>query len=66
MGGRLKAERRESISTVTRHLEVGKVVTRTVLRAVSEFMIYYKLLQTQPLRSGVTIPPTNWGRERKP
>lgn len=42
MGGRLKAERRESISAVTWHLEVGKVVTRTVLRAVSEFMIYYK------------------------
>lgn len=42
MGGRLKAERRESISAVTWHLEVGKVVTRTVLRAASEFMIYYK------------------------
>lgn len=66
MGGRLKAERRESISAATWHLEVGKVVTRTVLRAVSEFMIYYKLLQTQPLRSGVIIPPTNWGSERRP
>lgn len=32
------------------------MVTRTVLRAAFEFMTYYKLLQTQPLRSGVAIP----------
>lgn len=39
-----------------RHLGVGEVVTRTVLRAAFEFMIYHKLLQMQPLRSGVAIP----------
>lgn len=53
-----------NLSAVTWHLEVGKVVTGTVLRAVSEFMIYYKLLH--PLRPGVTIPPTKWGGDRRP
>lgn len=43
-----------SLSSQT--LGVGEVVTKAVLRTDSEFMIYYKLLQTQLLRSGVAIP----------
>lgn len=54
-GGADLRQKEGDLSAVTRHLEVGKVVTGTVLRAVSEFMIYYKLLH--PLRPGVTIPP---------
>ena len=42
----------EGPSLVTSAWGMGEVVTRTVLRAISEFMIYHSLLQTQPLRSG--------------
>lgn len=47
-----------SVSTVTGTGGVGMGwLTRIVLRIASKFTIYYKLLQTQPLKLGVTIPP---------